>query len=289
MEISAKTRLCAVIGDPVEHSLSPEIQNAAFLHARLDFTYVAFHVARGRLLHALNGVRAMGIRGLSVTIPHKVDIIPFLDEVAPEAAYVGSVNTVLNDNGRLVGHSTDGRGAVRAFESKGVQVAGKSILVLGSGGAARAIAFALAVLDPKPNIRILGVIPEELENLANDLTSRTDTPVSSDLLTARSVERGTAEAEIIVHATPVGMAPKIDVSLIPAELLRPDLVVFDAVYTPLKTRLLQSAEQAGARIVPGLGMFVHQGAIQFELWTGKPAPVETMEQTVTAALARRNS
>jgi shikimate dehydrogenase len=289
MEISAKTRVCAVIGDPVEHSLSPDIQNAAFQQAGLDFTYVAFHVLRGRLLHALNGVRALGIRGLSVTIPHKVDIIPFLDEVAPEAAHVGSVNTVVNDNGRLIGHSTDGHGAIRAFESQGVQVAGKSVMVLGSGGAARAIAFALAVAKPKPTIRILGVIPKELETLAGDLTSRTGTPVSSDLLTAESLADAIPQSEIIVHATPVGMAPKTGECLVPSELLRPDLVVFDAVYTPLKTRLLENAEKAGARIVPGLGMFVHQGAIQFELWTGERAPVEIMEQTVTAALARRNS
>jgi len=289
MEISANTRLCAVIGDPVEHSLSPDIQNAAFRQAGLDFTYVAFHVLRGRLLHALNGVRALGIRGLSVTIPHKVEIIPFLDEVAPEASYVGSVNTVVNDNGRLIGHSTDGHGAIRAFESKGVQVAGKSVLVLGSGGAARAIAFALAVVKPKPTIQSLGVIPKELEKLTDDLTARTGTPVSSDLLTGGSLAEAIPQTEIIVHATPVGMAPKTGECLVPSELLRPDLVVFDAVYTPLKTRLLENAEKAGARIVPGLGMFVHQGAIQFELWTGERAPVEIMEQTVTAALARRKS
>jgi shikimate dehydrogenase len=289
MEISAKTKLCAVIGDPVEHSLSPEIQNAAFSHAGLDFSYVAFHVERGQLRHALNGVRSLGIRGLSVTIPHKVDIIPFLDEVAPEAAYVGSVNTVVNDNGRLTGHSTDGRGAIRAFQSRGVEVAGRPILLLGSGGAARAIAFALALLDPRPSLKILGVIPGELDRLAADLASKTGVSVSSELLTEQTIQSALDGAEIIVHATPVGMAPKTEASLVPQNLLRTDHSVFDAVYTPLKTQLLQTAEQAGARIVPGLGMFVHQAAIQFELWTGREAPVEIMEQTVENALARRSS
>ena len=289
MEISARTKLCAVIGDPVEHSLSPEIQNGAFSHAGLDFSYVAFHVKRGQLLPALNGVRALGIRGLSVTIPHKVDIIPYLDEVAPEAAYVGSVNTVVNDNGRLTGHSTDGRGAIRAFQSRGVEVAGRPILLLGSGGAARAIAFALALLDPKPSLKILGVIPEELDRLAADLGAKTGISVSSDLLTDQSIKPAVDGAEILVHATPVGMAPKTGASLVPESLLRPDHSVFDAVYTPLKTHLLQAAEKAGARIVPGLGMFVHQAAIQFELWTGRDAPVEIMERTVEQALTRRSS
>jgi len=285
MRVSARTRLCAVIGDPVEHSLSPQIHNAAFRAAGVDLVYTAFHVRTGDLPRALDGVRALGIRGLSVTIPHKMDILPLLDEIEPSAAHVGSVNTVVNDDGRLKGFSSDGTGAVRAFQSLGVDPSGRNVLLLGSGGAARAIAFALAGLRPKPRLTILGIVDSEVGRLASDLSTKGGMRVRSDRPTPSVLARGVREAEIIVHATPVGMAPNVSESLVPEGLLRSDQVVFDAVYTPLRTRLLEIAERAGARTIPGLGMFVHQAAVQFELWTGRPAPVEVMNDVVVRSLA----
>ncbi|GAB4238998.1 MAG: shikimate dehydrogenase [Acidobacteriota bacterium] len=282
--ISAKTKVCAVIGDPVAHSLSPQLHNAAFRAEGMDMVYVAFRVRRQDLAAAVHGVRAFGIRGLSVTIPHKVDIIPLLDHVEPAAAFVGSVNTVVNENGELTGHSTDGPGALRALRAAGVDPAGKAILLLGSGGAARAIAFALAGLEPPPRIRILGIVPEELRSLENDLRERTAASVASATLEPSRLVAAVEEAQIIVHATPVGMTPRTAESLVPPELLSSRHVVFDAVYTPLETQLLKDARAAGAKVVPGLGMFVHQAAIQFELWTGTPAPVEVMERTVREIL-----
>jgi shikimate dehydrogenase len=284
MTISAKTQVCAVIGDPVGHSLSPQIHNAAFRALGLDFTYVALNVKRGAAGEAVRAVRALGLRGLSVTIPHKMDVIAHLDAVEEVAQHIGSVNTIVNEDGCLRGSSTDGPGALRALAADGVDPSGRRILMLGSGGAARALAFTLAALDPRPELRILGIDARELDTLAGDLRQRTELPLHADALSEATLAAGMEEAEIVIHATPVGMTPKTDASLVPPGLIRPDQVMFDVVYTPLQTRLLRDATNAGARTVPGLGMFVHQAAIQFELWTGAPAPVEVMTKTVLAAL-----
>jgi len=233
---------------------------------------------------AVQAVRSLGLRGLSVTIPHKVDVIPHLEEVDPVARNIGSVNTIVNQDGRLVGHSTDGSGALRALAACGVSAAGRRVLLLGSGGAARALAFTLATVEPPPTLAILGIDAAELARLAEDLRARTELRPQAHPLEAGTLRRSMGEAEIVVHATPVGMAPKVEETVVPAEFIRPGQVVFDAVYTPLETRLLREAAARGARTVPGLGMFVHQAAIQFELWTGKEAPVDLMTRTVTAAL-----
>ncbi|UCF39446.1 MAG: shikimate dehydrogenase [Acidobacteriota bacterium] len=284
MNINAASRICAVIGDPVEHSLSPQIHNAAFRSAGINYAYVAFHVKRGDLKRAMEGVKSLGIRGMSVTIPHKIDIIPYLDQTDEVSGNVGSVNTVVNEQGRLLGYSTDGHGALRALEAEGVEVGGRRVVLLGSGGAARAIAFALATVKPLPHLTILGIEDEEREQLCRDLRSKTALDISSSYLADGSLEEALGKAEILCHATPVGMSPKSDQTVVPSHLLHSGLAVFDAVYTPFETRLLKEAKAAGAVIVPGLGMFVHQAAIQFELWTGQSAPVEIMTETVKAAL-----
>lgn len=282
--ISARTRVCAVIGDPVEHSLSPQLHNAAFCASAVDLVYVAFRVRPNDLAAAIAGVRALGVRGLSVTIPHKVAILPLLDEVDPPAAHIGSVNTVVNEGGRLIGYSTDGPGALRAIRAAGVAPEGKTVLLLGSGGAARAVAFALAGLTPQPRLQILGIEVDELERLERDLRERTGVQVVAGRLDSDILREAVSAAEILIHATPVGMAPRTNASLVPPELLRPGQVVFDLVYVPFETQLLRAAKAAGAVAVPGLGMFVQQAAIQFELWTGRLAPLEVMEETMKKML-----
>lgn len=284
MTISATTQLCAVIGDPVEHSLSPQIHNAAFQANGLNMVYTAFHVKRGDTRRAMDGLRALGIRGLSVTIPHKMDIIPHLDEVDEVALNIGSVNTVVNDEGYLRGYSTDGMGAVRALNAGCVDPAGKRILVIGSGGASRAIVFTLATLSPIPELTILGIDEPELRGLAGDMAERTKLVPSASLLSSENLAEAMNWAEIVIHTTPIGMTPKVDATVVPKELIAPRHVVFDVVYTPLQTRLLREARSVGATSIPGIGMFVHQAAIQFELWTGVEAPVDLMTDTVLSAL-----
>jgi len=281
--IDASSKLCAVIGWPVEHSLSPAIHNAAFEVAGVNFAYVAFAVRPGDLAGALAGMRALGIRGLSVTIPHKVEISPLLDEVEDLAARIGSVNTVVNDGGRLYGYSTDGPGALAALESAGVDPRGRSLLLLGSGGAARAIAFTLAWQAPPARIRILGVIPDEVARLSHDLGQAASVEVeggSMDRLRA-----AVDDADIIIHATPIGMAPRTGEALLEQNMIRSGQALFDIVYNPLDTELLRRAERAGATTVRGLAMFVHQAALQFRLWTGEDPPVDVMERVVRQALA----
>jgi shikimate dehydrogenase len=283
-EISAHTRVCAVIGDPVGHSLSPQIHNAAFKARALDFVYVAYHVARGDAARAVSGVRALGIRGLSVTIPHKLDVIAQLDAIDETARQMGSVNTIVNDHGVLTGYSTDGPGALRALAAEGVDPAGRRVLLLGSGGAARAIAFTLAGLSPRPRLRILGVEAQELAQLGRDVREKAGVTLDADALTPESLAAAMREAEIVVHATPIGMTPKTDASLVPSALITSRHAVLDVVYTPRVTKLLTDAKAAGAKVVPGIGMFVGQAAVQFELWTGVAAPVDVMTEAVLSAL-----
>jgi len=278
-EIDAKTKVCAVIGNPVEHSLSPAIHNAAFEALGLGYAYVAFRVED--IAAAIAGMRALGnFRGLSVTIPHKVSIMEHLDEIDEVARNIGSVNTVLKEGGLLKGSSSDGPGALKALADRGADPAGKRVLVLGSGGAARATTFTLATSERPPEISILGVIPDELDLLVRDLKDKTPARIEGRRMDDESLRKGAAEADIIIHCTPVGMHPKTDDTLVPKELLRPEHVVFDIVYTPRETRLLKEARSVGCKTIPGLEMFVNQAVVQFELWTGKSAPVDVMRKVV---------
>lgn len=281
MKIDGHTKVCAVIGDPVGHSLSPAIHNAAFAEAGLDYVYVAFHVKD--LSSAMAGVRGLGIAGLSVTVPHKVAVMRYLDETDPQAEAVGSVNTVVNREGRLCGYTSDGRGAMAALRAAGVAPRGASVCMIGSGGAARAIAFALAE-EGAARLRILGIVPDELERLVGDLASRTTLDVAGAESNPANLASALDSADLLIHCTPVGMHPNVDESVVPAELLRPDLAVFDIVYNPMRTKLLADAEKAGATAISGVEMFVQQAAVQFELWTGKPAPVDVMRKVVLDAL-----
>jgi shikimate dehydrogenase len=278
-KITAKTSVCAVIGNPVEHSLSPAIHNAAFEALDLDFAYVAFRVEN--IAAAMTGVRALGnFRGLSVTIPHKLSIMEHLDEVEEVARNIGSVNTVLKEGGILKGSSSDGPGALKALEDHGATPVDKRVLVLGSGGAARAITFTLATLESPPEMAILGVIPDELDALLRDLKEKTPASVAGCKMDDDSLRKGVGEADILIHCTPVGMHPKTEDTLVPKELLRPDQTVFDIVYTPRETRLLREAHAVGCNTIPGLEMFVNQAVVQFELWTGKTAPAAVMKSIV---------
>lgn len=281
--IDATTQVCAVIGNPVDHSLSPAIHNAAFEALGLNCAYVAFQVKD--IAAAMLGFRAMGnFRGLSVTIPHKVSIMEHLDEIDEVARNIGSVNTVIKEDGLLKGSSSDGPGALKALADYGVDSAGKQVLVLGSGGAARAITFTLATSQRPPEISILGVIPEELKRLVQDLKDNTPACISGEGLDDESLRKNVAEADIIIHCTPLGMHPKTDETVIPKEILRSEQVVFDIVYTPRQTRLLKEAESVGCKTIPGLEMFVNQAVVQFELWTGQRAPVDVMRKVVEDTL-----
>lgn len=275
MEINTRTQLCGLLGNPVDHSLSPAIHNAAFLALGLNYVYLAFRVED--LEGAIRGIRALGnLRGFSVTIPHKVAIMPFLDEVDPTARHIGSVNTIVVDRGRLVGYNTDASGALRALRHAGVSLNNRQVLILGTGGAARAIAFGLAAEREAAGLLLLGIDETERVKLAEDLRDRTKVKVEDGPLTEPSLRSAIKQAELLIHCTPIGMHPKVEESCVPAALLAPALTVMDIVYNPRDTRLLREARAAGCRTIPGLEMFLHQAVAQFELWTGQAAPVDRM-------------
>jgi shikimate dehydrogenase len=277
--ITNNTQLYAVVGNPVAHSLSPAIHNAAFTTLNIDSVYVAFRVEDVK--NALAGMRALeNFRGMSVTIPHKIEAMKYLDEIPKIDRNIGSINTVVNEKGKLVGLGTDGPGALKAIVDAGIEIGDKNILMLGSGGAARAIAFTLAQNTQLGNLSILDIDGPMLRQLSADLKAGTDASVKSELLNENSLASAMEIADIIIHCTPVGMHPKENASLIPAELFRAEQVVFDIVYTPLETKLLVEARSRGLKIIYGVEMFINQAVLQFERFTGVDAPVEVMRRVV---------
>ena len=276
--IDAKTKLCGLLGNPVEHSLSPAIHNGAFQKLGLNFVYLAFRVED--LGSAMAGIRALGnLRGFSVTIPHKVAVIPYLDEVETTAKHIGSVNTIVIENGRLIGYNTDASGALRAFTNAGVPLTGRHVLMLGSGGAARAIAFALGTAHVG-RLTILGIDEGERDGLIRDLQAKTELTITGGALDEKTLRQVVPHAQVLLHCTPVGMSPRSEQSCVPPTVFSPGLTVMDIVYNPLETKLLKEAKAAGCRVIRGLEMFLNQAVAQFELWTGQTAPADVMRSVL---------
>ena len=267
--ITPRTRLYAVMGDPVAHSLSPLMHNAAFAQTGVDGVYVAFHVTD--LAGAVAGIRALNISGCSVTIPHKVAIMDLIDEVEPAAREIGAVNTIVNDAGRLIGLNSDSPGAMAALLEK-TPVTGRHTAVIGAGGAARAVAY--GIKERGGRLTLVNRSPDKGRRLADALDGEF---VRLDEFTGDGID-------ILVNTTSVGMTPAVDQMPVTHECLKPGMTVMDIVYNPIDTMLLQTARQKGCQVVDGVAMFVHQGAIQFERWTGQTAPVQLMRDTVLDAL-----
>ncbi|MGC4066566.1 MAG: shikimate dehydrogenase [Polyangiaceae bacterium] len=272
MTVSAKTQTCAIFGHPVGHSLSPAIHNAGFQALGLDFVYVAHDVDPLRLPEAMTGIRALGYRGLSVTIPRKVAATALVDELDPIARAIGCLNTVVNDGGKLTGYNSDGMGALGALRGAQADPRGADVVIVGSGGAARAIAMTLAMQAEPSRLTILGVDEPEYRRLEGDLRAVGTTDVRSGSLGNESLSECLPKANFLLQTSPLGMSPKVEQSPVPTEFLHRNLVVFDAVYTPRKTRLLRDAETVGARTVCGLEMFLGQALVQFRLFTGCEPP-----------------
>jgi shikimate dehydrogenase len=267
--IDAGTELYGVMGNPVRHSLSPVIHNNAFKRMGLNAAYLAFEVEH--LEDAIRGVRGLGLRGMSVTIPFKTRVIPFLDEIETVAEKIGAVNTIVNEGGRLVGHNTDWTSALESLEEE-VHLKKKKVLLLGAGGAARAIAFGLKEKGCEVTIynRSLG----RAEILAGEL--------GFDFISSLSSVR--QDAEVLINATSVGMYPDSAASPVPRELLRKGMTVMDIVYQPLRTKLLQEAGGEGCKTIDGLEMLARQGAAQLEIWTGRKADVGQIKMDLCQSL-----
>jgi shikimate dehydrogenase len=287
MKISGKTKVCGLIGDPVEHSLSPCLQNAAFKYCGLDFVYVVFKVKKEELKEAISGMRSLGIFGLNVTMPHKIDVIQYLDDLDETAKNIGSVNTILNKNRRLVGYTTDGKGALEALRYNGIDPSGKKVVILGAGGASRSVSLTLA--KEVKELVILNRTLGKAEKLVKELLASRgiNVAIKARELNHRNVQQELQNADILINATSLGMRPQNALMPVDSSLLRSDLAVFDLVYEPLETRLLTEAKKKGATTVDGLTMLVFQGALSFEIWTGEKAPVEVMMRAASDELTSR--
>jgi len=286
MDISGRTKVCAIIGYPVDHSLSPTIHNASFRHLGLDYVYVAFNVQPEELEGAILGVKSLGIYGLNVTMPHKISVIQYLDKLDDDARRVGSVNTILNLNGKLIGYTTDGIGALNALKYSGVDPSGKKIVILGAGGASRSISFTLAKWAYE--IVILNRTLERAISLVNDIKRAlgAETNIRASQFNDENLRAEIENADILINATSIGMKPKETETPVKREFLRRDLVVFDIVYDPPETRLLREAKAIGAKTIDGLSMLIHQGAASFEIWTGLKAPIEVMRKAALKKIRR---
>jgi shikimate dehydrogenase len=272
--ISGKTKVCALIGDPIEHTMSPVMHNTAYKKLGLDYIYIPFRVRPEQLAQAVEGLRALNVRGFNVTIPHKVAIIPLLDGLDPLAEKIGAVNTVVNNDGTLRGFNTDAEGFLRALLEHGMKPKGKKVVVLGAGGASRAITYILA--EKGAHLTILNR-QQELD-WAEDIARliREDHRQEVKVLELGHLTEALADADLLVNTTSVGMSPAVEDSPAPAELLDKVPVVFDIVYNPIITRLLREAALAGAKTIGGLDMLAWQGALAFEMWTGQTAPIDLM-------------
>jgi shikimate dehydrogenase len=276
MVVSGKTRVYGVIGDPIEHSLSPAMHNAAFEASKLDCVFLAFKVKSADVGNAMNGMRALGIQGLNVTMPHKNAVISFLDEVDQTATFLNAVNTIKNKNGKLCGFNTDGVGALAALRENGVEPKGKKVLLLGAGGAARAIAFALA--KEADELSILNRTLKSAAELADLLKQEFNAKVIAYALSPLAVKANLADADLLINATSVGMKPNARRTLVAPEWLEPELAVMDIVYDPIETKLAKDAKAAGAKVVSGVEMLIYQGAASFEIWAGCKPQVEVMRK-----------
>ncbi len=271
MTISGKTKLYGILGNPVSHSLSPVMHNAAFAATGIDGVYLPFPVPD--IINAVTGIRALGIQGASVTIPHKEQVMALLDTIDPVAQKIGAVNTIVRNGDTLAGFNTDWLGATSALERK-ITLPGRKVVILGAGGSARAIGFGL--MEKGADFLLVSRTESRGRALADELNCRWMPLTETEAISG----------DILINATSVGMVPKIESSPVPDSVLAQFQVVMDIVYAPLKTRLLMAAEKAGCESINGLEMLLYQGVAQFGMWTGVKAPVDVMRQALLEALKR---
>lgn len=282
-EITGHTRLTGLLGNPVSHSISPAMHNTAFSLLGLDYAYLAFRVDEATLKDAVTGLRALGVRGFNLTMPNKNKILEYLDHLSPAAKLIGAVNTVVNDNGILTGHNTDGTGFMRSVSDAGHHITGKTVTLMGAGGAATAIC-AQAALDGvkkihiflRPTSRFFARTQHLAENIGRTTTCEVLLHDTNDL---SALKEALEESVLLINATSVGMAPGTEASIIPnPKLLPPGLIVSDIIYNPKETLLLRQARERGLRTFNGLYMLLYQGAEAFRLWTGQEMPTELIKK-----------
>ena len=273
-------QIYGVMGDPIAHSMSPDIHNDAFGTEKIEAVYHHFHVTPENLEDAVRGLKAIGASGFNVTVPHKTAIMPFLDEIDELAEAIGAVNTVVNKNGRFIGYNTDGRGFFKSLcDELSGDLTAKKTLVVGAGGAARAIYFTLV----KEGVKHVDIANRTVER-ARELISDCPYDKESNALSIAKAEESLSQYDLIIQTTSIGMSPKVDQTPLKLDGLKPDAFVSDIIYNPLQTKILREAKGKGAKTQNGLGMFVNQAAIAFEIWTGAMPDTARMTDIVLSKL-----
>lgn len=286
LDVDSSTRLCGLIGDPVAQSPSPAMHNAAFQSTGLNFVYLSFKVPAACLEDAVKGLKAVDALGFNVTIPHKETVAKLVDELDSTSSDIGAVNTVVNEGGRLRGFNTDIEGFTAPLRDREIHVKNRRCMVLGAGGAARAVLTGL-VREGCGELIILNRSVNRASKMVSELKGKLDFKAETAPLDDATVRRRIGSVDIVVNTTPVGMYPNVDASPVPKGLIRREQVVYDTVYKPVKTKLIEYAEAAGAVVIPGYEMLVGQAARSFTLWTGVDAPRDVMRRTVLKTLGAR--
>ena len=282
--INTHTKVLCVIGHPIEHSMSPAMHNAALQEASLDYIYLAFDVPPEDLEKAVIGFKKHDMKGINVTIPHKETVIKYLDQIDPLAKKIGAVNTVKNENGNLIGKNTDAFGAKQALINAGFEINKKNVLILGAGGAARAVSFALS--DEIDKIFICDIIENKAISLANELKDKMKINAFGKKSSDETLNSVITDIDLLINTTPVGMYPDVKKTPISKDLLVEHLFVYDIIYNPLNTQLLNDASEIGCQTLNGIEIFVNQGALAFEWWTDTKPNKNIMRKTIIEILSK---
>lgn len=275
---SGHTKTFCIIGYPVEHSMSPTMWNPALQELGLDYVYIAFEVHPDNLEKAVDAIKVLDIKGLNVTIPHKENIIQYLDDIEEVALKIGAINTIKNEDGVLRAKNTDAGGAKKSLLDAGCTISGKNIVIIGSGGVARAISYILS--EEAEKIVLTDIIEEKAVALAKEIKEKTNANIIGKLSINKVLKEEIAKADILINATPLGMYPKPNATPVPKEFLHSDLFVFDVVYNPLETVLMKEASEIGCKTLGGLDMLINQGILAFEWLTGKTPNSKLMKSKI---------
>lgn len=273
MDVSGKTKIAGIFGNPISHTLSPAMHNSAFRTLGLDMRYIPFRVLPEDLPGAVHAIRSLNLIGVNITVPHKENVIPLLDEVDKEALFIGAVNTIVNSERTLKGYNTDGRGFMSSLSEEGITVDGMEIVIIGAGGASRAISYYLS--EKASKLSLYDVARPKAEKLIKDLKK-----IRSNISLLKDI-KDLGQPHVIINATPLGLKPDDPPPLNP-DFIKPDMIICDLIYK--KTHLLQEAENKGAKTINGSGMLLWQGVLAFELWTGIKPPVDVMRQALLSGI-----
>jgi shikimate dehydrogenase len=282
--INSETKILGVIGHPISHSMSPIMHNTALQDLNLNYIYLAFDIKPDNLKGAVNSIRALNIKGVNITIPHKEKIIQYLDELDELSKKIEAVNCIKNENGKLIGKNTDVQGARTALMESGFKLKNKKVIIIGAGGAAKAVSYSLG--EELEQLLIFNRTKSRAIQLAKDLAEKVNLDVTGKEFKEGLLRKELQSTDLLINTTPIGMYPNINASPIPLELIHDQLFVFDIIYNPLETKMIKYAKGVGCKFLGGLEMLVNQGALAFEWWTEKVPNKNLMKNIVKEFLVK---